>query len=75
VSFVAQCRVAGKNGCVFHRDRSIHIERECMVDEPERLRDKLKTISQLIRNPRCIIFNHFQEAKMSNATFKFILKF
>jgi hypothetical protein len=45
-----------------------------MVDEPERLRDKLKTISQLMRNPRCVIFNHFQETKMSNATFKFILQ-
>ena len=35
-----------------------------MVDEPERLRDKLKTISQLMRNPRCIIFNHFQETSV-----------
>ncbi len=35
-----------------HRDRSIHIERECLVDVPERLRDKLNTIIQLMRNPR-----------------------
>jgi hypothetical protein len=32
-----RCRV-----CLCHRDRSIHIEREGMVGEPEKLRDKLK---------------------------------
>jgi hypothetical protein len=37
---------------ILHRDRSIHIERERMVGEPERLRDKLKTMIQLMQNPR-----------------------
>jgi hypothetical protein len=45
-----------------------------LVDEPERLRDKLKTIIQLMRNPRCIIFNNFQVKKMSNGTFKLVLQ-